>query len=84
MDMKKKWVSIALTATAALAFTSVAISTVAFAAKKVPCYGIKDKSSMMEDKMHKGKHMSGMVMKTPKECRRMGGTTMKPKDRDSY
>lgn len=83
MEAKKKIASVIATA-AAIAFVAAPVtSNVAFAhTKKVPCYGVnsckgksKCKTASNACKGQNACKGKGFMMKTPKTCQKLGGTT---------
>jgi uncharacterized membrane protein len=77
-----------IAAAAAIAFVTAPVtSTVAFAAKKVPCYGVNSCKGKSQCKTSanacKGQNAckgKGAVLKTEKQCKKMhGSTTEEPK-----
>jgi len=90
MDAKKKIATI-IAATAAITFiTAPLTATIANAAHKVKCYGVnsckgKSKCKTAQNAC-KGKNSckgKGVVMKTEKECKKLGGSTTEPTSSDS-
>lgn len=86
MDTKKKLIGITLATAAAISFVSAPfMSTTAFAASKVKCYGVnacKGKSACKTAaNACKGKNSckgKGFKMMTEKKCTKAGGSTTEP------
>jgi hypothetical protein len=85
MNTKKKIVTI-IAATAAIAFTTAPLTaTIANAAHKVKCYGVNSCKGKSKCKTAqngcKGKNSckgKGYLMKTEKDCKKMGGSATEP------
>lgn len=82
MSTKGKKLGLTVAAAAAIVFVSApVISNVAYAADKVPCYGVNSckgqstcKTAKNDCKGHNACKGEGMVMKTASQCEKMGGS----------
>ncbi len=84
--MSKKILSVTLATAAAISFAVAPIASAVAATHKVPCYGVnsckgksKCKSATSSCKGHNNCKGQGYLMKTPKQCSKLGGTTDQPK-----
>lgn len=86
MKSKKKILGLTVATAAAIAFaTAPMTSTVAYAAKKVPCYGVNACKGKSQCKTAisdcKGKNTCkghGYLMKTAKQCKKLDGSLKEP------
>ena len=86
MRSKKKVLGLTIATAAAIAFATAPLtSTVTYAAKKAPCYGVNACKGKSECKTAtsdcKGKNDckgKGYLMKTASQCKKMGGNVEEP------
>jgi len=85
MSTNKKLLSITLATAAAVSFAVAPVTSAVAATHKVPCYGVnscKGKSNCKTAKSScKGQNSckgQGYLMKTAKQCKKLGGSTEEP------
>ena len=85
MDSKKKILGLTIATAAAVSFAMAPITSAFASTHKVPCYGVnscKGKSACKTAKSScKGQNSckgQGFLMKTEKQCNKLGGSTEEP------
>lgn len=86
MKSKTKMLGLTIATAAAVAFATAPItSTVTYAAKKVPCYGVNAckgksqcKTATSACKSHNDCKGKGYLMKSASRCKKMGGSVEEP------